>query len=311
MNNYLLESTDEVAIQETIESLLKENHFETAEVDTYDLEITTLEKVLEDLDTYNFFTPLKVVIVKKIESLNYDDNKKAIEHLYKYLANPNKDNLLIVVANKLNNTLKLTKELKKNLLYLQPKINLDDFIKKALKGYELEVGVIKKLEDYCQNDVTKLSNECKKLKDYALLSKKITKEDVTNLVMMKLGDSKDLTFGFVRSLAEKNKKEALKKYKELLDCNIEPIAIIGLTASQIRIMYQVKILEKQALSNKDIANKLGEKSDYRIAKTRELTRFYSEKELLNLMIELEKIDLKAKTQDVDCNFLIDMFVINM
>ena len=129
--------------------------------------------------------------------------------------------------------------------------------------------------------------------------------------MGKLGDSKDLTFAFTRCLAGRDRREALNKYKELLSYNIEPLGIIGLLASQIRIMYQVKVLEKKNLSNREIANILEEKSDYRISKTRELTRFYSEEELLKLMQDLQNIDMQCKTTDVDPNFLIELFILNI
>ena len=311
MNNYLLVSNDEVAIEDTIFKIVKENNFENALKTSYDMEETFLNNALEDLDTYSFLSPKKIIIIKNIDILKADENKEELDHLYKYIDNPNTDNLLLIVAKKLNNTLKMTKELKKRLTTLNIEVNMADFAKKELAGYTIGNDAIMMLLDYCKDDITKLKNECQKLKDYKFLEKKITKDDIDNLVIIKLGDSKDLTFSFVRSLAEKNKKEALKKYKELLNYNIEPIAIIGLIASQIRIMYQVKILEKKGLSNKSIADKLGEKSDYRIAKTKELTIYYTEEELLKLMIELEKIDLKAKSQDVDCNFLIDMFILNM
>ena len=312
MNSYLLESNDEVALQKTINELIKKNNFEEALISTYDLEESSLSQALEDLDTYSFLSPKKVVIIRNIETINPDSSKKELEHLYNYVANALETNLLIVVARKLNNTLKFVKDLKKNFTYLKCEVNLAEFIKDFFKDYTLESGVVRILEDYCNGDISKLSNECHKLKDFAYQTTKIMKKDVYELVEMKLGDSRDLTFAFVRSLAEKNKQEALKDYKELLNYNnTEPLAIIGLIASQIRIMYQVKVLEKEHLSNKEIALKLGEKSDYRIAKTKELTHFYSEEELLKLMIKLEEIDFKSKTQDVDYNFLIDMFIINM
>ena len=95
--------------------------------------------------------------------------------------------------------------------------------------------------------MTKIYNECEKLKNYKMEDKTITKEDITELVMKKLGDSKDLVFSFTRSLAERDRKASLKKYKELLTYNIEPLSFIGLLARQIRIIYQVKILEKRNL----------------------------------------------------------------
>ena len=141
--------------------------------------------------------------------------------------------------------------------------------------------------------------------------KVITEEDIKELVTKKLGDSKDLTFAFSRSIALRDKKDALKKYKELLSYNFEPISIIGLLSSQIRIIYQVKLLEKEKLTDRQIANILEEKSDYRITKTRELTKLYSEESLLRLLQELSDIDLKMKTTDLDANALLEMFIINL
>ena len=129
--------------------------------------------------------------------------------------------------------------------------------------------------------------------------------------MEKLGDSTELTFAFSRSLAEKDKKRALEQYFKLLNYNIEPLSIIGLIASQIRIIYQVKVLEKQRLSNDEIASMLGEKNSYRIKKTKELTRYYSEDELLELMKTLADMDYKLKTTDSDPNNLIELFILNL
>ena len=48
--------------------------------------------------------------------------------------------------------------------------------------------------------------------------------------------------------------------------NIEPIGIIGLLESQLRILLQVKILENKNMTNKEIGNMLQEK-EFRIKNT--------------------------------------------
>lgn len=310
-NNYLLEGFDSLAMQKSIQNIIKENNFLDASVSTYDMDEVPLEDALEDLDTYSFLTDKKVIIICSIENLKQEENKKDILHLYKYIDNCNPDNLLIVCAKKLNNSLKIVKELKKRLEYLKVSFNAIDFIKNELNGYQLEDGVVRSLADYCMEDITRLYNECNKLKLYRYDDKKIAKSDIEELVVRKLGDSTELIFAFARSLAEKNKKEALEKYQQLLIYKTEPLAIIGLLASQIRIIYQVKLLEKKRMSNDDMAKALNERSSYRIGKTRELTRYYSENELLKLMIALEDMDLKVKTSDVDPNFLLELFILNM
>lgn len=311
MNNYLIETTDFIAQKKEIEKIIKSNNFKDATTSTYDMTEVSLESALEDLDTYSFLSSQKVVIITNIETINQEEQEKHLKHLYKYLDNPNPDNLLIICAKKLNNTLKVTKELKKRLEYKTVELNPETFIKNELKGYYLENGVVKLLIDYCKDDITKLQNECTKLKNYQIDSGKITKQDVEEMVIEKLGDQQELTFAFTRALAEKDKKDALKKYKELLNYQIEPLSIIGLLASQIRIIYQVKVLSERNLTAIEMARILQEKSDYRIKKTRELIPYYTEKELLKLMETLADMDIKIKTGDTDPNSLIELFILNI
>ena len=311
MNSYLIESVDSLSLQKTRENLIKENNFTDATISFYDLDEVLLQDALEDLDTYSFLSDKKVIIIENIESIKYDDFKKDFDHLLKYIDNPNSDNLLIIEAHKLNNVLKITKELKNKCKYISIEIDSKKYIKDSLNGYKIDTNTINLLDEYCLGDITKIDGECAKLKNYKIDDKIITREDIEELVVRKLGDEKELTFAFSRSLAEKDIKSALLKYHELLSYDIEPLSIIGLLASQIRIIYQVKILEKRHLSDKEIADMLEEKSDYRIKKTRELTRLYSEEELLRLMQRLSDMDYKIKTTDIDGKSLLEFFIINI
>lgn len=311
MVSYLIESLDSLSLQKKRDELIDKNDFKEALVSYYDLEEVELQDALEDLDTYSFLSDKKVIIIQNIESIKYDDFKKDFDHLFKYIENPNPLNLLIIEAKKLNNTLKTTKELKKLCEYISVEFDSKKYIRDLLKDYKIDNISINLLDEYCLGDITKLDNECKKLMNYKSDDKVIDKSDIEELVIKKLGDEKELTFAFSRSLALRDKKDALEKYHELLNYNIEPLSIIGLLASQIRIIYQVKLLEKNHLSDKDIASVLEEKSDYRIKKTRELTRLYSEEELLLLMQKLNDMDYKIKTCDVDGKNLLELFIINI
>ncbi|MBQ6497473.1 MAG: DNA polymerase III subunit delta [Bacilli bacterium] len=310
-NNYVLECDDSLAMEQEQTKIIKDNKFNKASVFKYDLEETELEKALEDLDTYGLFTQQKVIIIKNIDSLKYDDYKNDFEHLFKYLDNPNPDNLLLIEVNKLSGNSKIGKVLKDKCQYIKVEMNTKSYIRQQLRDYEIDSNTVNLLDEYCLGDISKIYNECLKLKDYKLFEKVITEDDVRAIVDKKLGDSKDLTFSFSRSIALRDKKSALKRYKELLSYNFEPISIIGLLSSQIRIIYQVKLLEKEKISDHEIANMLEEKSDYRITKTRELTKLYTEETLLHLLQELSNIDFKMKTTDLDANALLEMFIINL
>lgn len=311
MNNYLIEGIDYLTISDKIAEITQKNNFYEVPVNNYDMEESSLDNALEDLDTYSFLQEKKVIVISNFDSLKLEENEKKVNHLIKYLQNPLESNLLFITCKKLDDRRKANKELKKLLNYEKIEINSSNYIKQQLKSYELENGVLDLINELCQNDISKIKNECQKLKNYKISEKVITKEDVNNLVSKKLSQLNELSFSLIRQLAEKNKSMALKTYNELLEYQFEPLAIIGLLESQFRIMYQIKVLEKERLNNDEIAQKLGEKSSYRIKKVKELTRFYNKNEILDILIRLADIDYKIKTTNTDSTFLLQLFILNM
>ena len=309
-NNYLIECTDFLTIQIEINKIIKENKFEAASQNYYDIQEVPLENALEDLDTYGFLTSKKVVVITNFDCLDLS-NEKDLERLVKYVKNPNPDNILVITTKKfVMKENKYLKDLKKNLEIISISVDPISYIKNELKRYKVEKEVISLINEYCLEDITKIHNECNKLKIFKIEDKIISKEDVKELIIKKLGDATELTFSFTRALAEKDKKEALRLYQEILNYNVEPLSLIGLLASQFRIMYQVKVLDRKRMSNMEIAKMLNTK-EFRIMKTKELTRYYTEKEILSLIIRLSEIDLKIKTTNSDPNLLLQLLIINI
>lgn len=309
-NNYLIECTDFLTIQIEINKIIKENKFEDASQNYYDIQEVPLENALEDLDTYGFLTSKKVVVITNFDCLDLS-NEKDLERLVKYVKNPNPDNILVIATKKfVIKENKYLKDLKKNLEIISISVDPISYIKNELKGYKVDKEVISLINEYCLEDITKIHNECNKLKIFKIEDKIISKEDVKELIIKKLGDATELTFSFTRALAEKDKKEALRLYQEILNYNVEPLSLIGLLASQFRIMYQVKVLDRKRMSNMEIAKMLNTK-EFRIMKTKELTRYYTEKEILSLIIRLSEIDLKIKTTNSDPNLLLQLLIINI
>lgn len=308
MNNYLIEGSDYISVNNKISEIIKKNGFSDASISKYDLSEGLLDDALEDLNTYGLFSDKKIVIINNFDKMDPLFNKP--EELLKYVENSSSLNLLFVVSDKYDDRKKIIKDLKKKMKFIKISTDPVVFTKSCLEGYKVENGVINLLVNNTLGDVTRLYNECNKLKTYKINDKYISKDDVEELSFKRLGDSTETTFQFSRALAEKDKKSALKLYQELLNYKIEPLSIIGLLASQFRIMYQVKNLEEKNMRNDEIASSLKEKP-YRITKTRELTRYYSKREILDLMIKLEDVDLKIKTTSVDANTLVQLFILNI
>ncbi len=309
-NNYLLEEIDATILTNQINNIINNKHFQDATISTYDLEEVNIDDALEDLDTYGFLSSKKVIIIKNVFS-NYDNKK--FEKLVKYIDNSLADNLLFLVCKKLDNRLSIVKQLKKNsnLKLITYDVSAVQYVNSLLKNYKVSNKAINLLIDKCKNDVTKLRNECNKLSLYKIDSLEITEEDIEELVVKKLGESSDALFAFIRNLLLKNKKNALKSYQELTEYEVDIFSIIGLIGSQLRLIYQIKLLIEKKYTFEEIANKLNLKSTYQVKKLSEYSYDYSYIELAKLIKEIAELDYKIKSGRVDQNIALDMFILNL
>ena len=313
-NNYFIENEDNFLIEEKIKEIIKKEKFDDVTPTTYDLELTSLENALEDLDTYSFLTNKKVIIIRgldKIVKKNLDyDIDSSLDHLYKYLKNPVDDNLLIIRVNKSDSKQNMYKKLKSLCTVEEIKTDIKELVQDKLKDYKLEKRFIDYLIEYCNNDITKISNEVEKLKNYRLEEKELTIKDIDDLVIKEYGDSKNLFFSFLENVGKKDIENSLKSYRELKNYDMNDLGLLTSISNQVRLMYTVKVYEEKKYSNDEIAKRLNAKP-YRIMKIRELTRLYTLEEIRGLMIKLEEIDLKSKSTDESTNSLIENFIINL
>ena len=293
-NNYFIENEDNFLIEEKIKEIIKKEKFNDVTPTTYDLELTSLENALEDLDTYSFLTNKKVIIIRgldKIVKKNLDyDIDSSLDHLYKYLKNSVEDNLLIIRVNKSDSKQNMYKKLKSLCTVEEIKTDIKKLVQDKLKDYKLEKRFIDYLIEYCNNDITKISNEVEKLKNYRLEEKELTIKDIDDLVIKEYGDSKNLFFSFLENVGKKDIENSLKSYRELKNYDMNDLGLLTSISNQVRLMYTVKVYEEKKYSNDEIAKRLNAKP-YRIMKIRELTRLYTLEEIRGLMIKLEEIDL--------------------
>ena len=303
MNNYLLISPSKSIIDKKIDELIN-NGFKEGEVTTYDLEEDSITTLLEDADTISFLSPNKVIIGNNF-NLDIDTT-----YLFKYLDNPNSNVLLILTASKLDERKKISKELKQKINYLKLDLDSKDIIKDILKDKKIDFKVINTLEEYFNDDKERLISECEKLKLAFLNDKEITYNKAEDIIIKPLNNSDNLSFSLVRNIALKDKKAALLNYQELLSYNIESYALMGLLESQYRLLYQVKVLNKKNISYNAIP-KILEVHPFRVKKTLELVRYYSLKDISNILKDLALNDYKMKSGLIEADMLIDMLILNI
>lgn len=310
MNNYLFECIDHLVLQKEIAKLIKDKKMTDAYISTYDLEEVPLINALEDLDTYSFLSDKKVIIIKSILSNLITDSEK--EHLLKYLDNSNPDNLLIITCDKLDSKT-FSKNIKqnKNIEIRKLEVNENDYITNKLKNYKISNSDILYLIELCKNDLTKIDSECEKLMMYKCDSLEITRADIDLLVVKKLGDSSELLFSLVNAIMSKNKVRALKIYQELQEYQVDSNSIIGLMASQMKLISQIKILKEDNLSNMEIQQKLNIKSLYQIKKLSEYIYNYSLSDIQKFFNKLADLDYKIKSGRIDSKDGVELLIIDL
>lgn len=310
MLNYLLESSDHLLLEKKIDSIIEKEKFQGEYRATYDLEEVALDNALEDLDTYSFLSSKKVIIIKNIlSSLALENEKK---HLIKYLENPSSDNLLIMTSDKMD-AKTFSKKLKslKTLEYQKLETNPVSFAKNILDGYKISNMDLSYLAELCNNDITKLNSECEKLMMYKIDTKEIAREDITNLVVKKLGDSNEILFSLAKAIMSKDKKQALKLYNDLKVYQIDANSIIGLMASQMKLVSQIKVLKEKNLNVSQIQQNLNLKSSYQVKKLSEYIYSYSYNDIKTFFNKLFNLDYSIKTGKVDSSNAIELLIINL
>ena len=302
MNNYLIISSDNITIDENINSIIKAHGI--SEVIKYDLEDTSLANIIEELDTYSLLSNQKVVIGFNANFLSSTKNNKSsidqdTTELEKYLNNPS-DNILILVCEKVDNKKKITKLVLEKSNCINTDIKIEDIIKRNAKGYKIDNYTINYLINYCNNDNNKILNELEKLKSYKLKEKEITKEDIDNIVMKSFSDN---VFSLIDAFSKRNKKKAYSLYQDLINNGEEVNKIVVLLEDQYRMMYNGRLLLKEYNNNYDkVAEVLGF-HPYRFRKAIDASFNYTIEELFSLLKRICDVEISIKTgMDPDISF---------
>lgn len=283
------------------------------DLNVYDLELTSINELLQDLNTIPLINDHKVIVGKnpfflttnkdiKIEN-NYDE-------LTNYLNNTNEAATLILVAYE---KIDLKNEHVKLIKKVGSIIEVEDFKKEdwpsvvaklfANRQVQISRDGLNLFINKVGQDLSLAINEAEKL---ATFSTNITADDVKMLVSTPLENN---VFALTNALVEKDYKKALKTFKDLKIQSHEPIALIAIIASQMRFMYQVLYLSLQKLSEKQIAEELSA-NPYRVSLTLKNVKKVDEQTLLGVNKQLAQLDLDIKSGIIDRFQGFELFVVN-
>lgn len=278
----------------------------------YDLEFDSLKDILFDASMMTLFGDKKYIVVNNPYFLSITkDDEPTIDTsiLENYLDNINPNTVLIFkyYKEKLMESKKITKLLKnKGIFFEFNKNNNLDIVKDMLSDFKISKECISILLDRVGDNTGILINEIEKIKTYKYDTKEITKDDV---LLINKYEEVDF-FKFIDHIINKEKLLALNEYFSLLNQKEEPIKILIVIASKIRLMYQVKVLSEKGYTVNDIANQLETKS-YPVQLAGTVAKKYSKDKLLNTLISIGELDENIKTGKVVPVNALELFIINL
>ncbi len=306
-NLFLIESDNHILINKLIKKILKENNFKEEDLVTYDLDTSLIDDVINDLDTYSLFTGRKIIHASNCRFLTTD--KSLLEHnidlFTKYINNPS-DNILIISCRNLDSKKNIAKLVKSNFKSMDTTLDLVDYVEEKTEGYQFSIMDINYFLSFTKEDLDKIDNELNKLLLYKMDDKVITKDDIDKVVIRKIDDN---IFDFIEAIIKKDKKKSLEIYQDLLNSGEEVFKIIISLANQIRLLYQVKVL--QDLKDEDIAKELGLKNPKQLYFLRKKISGYKESELINYLHKLSLIDEELKLGKGNEQIILPIFIASL
>ncbi|MHA6252188.1 DNA polymerase III subunit delta [Oceanobacillus sp. CAU 1775] len=282
----------------------------------YDLEETPIEEVINDAETYPFFSEKKLVIATNPVFLKAKPDKIPFEHdvlaLERYLSAPVDYTTLVIIApyEKIDERKKISKQIKKQTVVAECNAikdrELNQWIDSVAKQLNITISkeAFEIFETELSTNLHQLENEIHKLALYAGSNGVITKEIAEDLVSHTTNSS---SLRLVDAVIARDLQKAITIFKDLLKMKEEPIAMIGLIAFQFRSILRVKLLKQQGYSQFQIQKQLGvHPYVVKIALNRE--KQFTVDKLERIMIQLADTDANIKQGKVEKDLAFELLL---
>lgn len=314
---YLLTGTESYLLQETLAKIISESPgIEQQDVLNFDLEETSVDRVIEEADTLPFLQDRKVIVAKNASFLKAKERgKEKIEHpidqLEAWLQDPSPTATVIFTApyEKLDSRKKITKVMTSNAVVIEAnKLTGNDLtVWVQQQGAAFGVTIDREIADYLVEttgeNMMQLSSEIEKLAAYLEGSGTVTKEVIDRLVPR---SPETEIFRLTDTYIAGNRAQTLAVYHDLLRSGEEPIAMTSLIAGQVRLMLHVGTLKKKGYHQQQIASTLNV-HPYRVKLVMNNRNSPSEQRLLRVLNELASIDLKLKSTSGSRERVLELF----
>ncbi|AUI71016.1 DNA polymerase III subunit delta [Companilactobacillus alimentarius] len=317
-NLYLVTGKEQVFIKDIQKSFKEIMTPEERDMNfsNFDLEEVPLADVINEAISAPFFGERRVVFANNPYFLTAERTKNAVEQntdlLLRYIQNPIPSTIMVIFAtyDKLDARKKIVKQLKKLAVVVDAGQMEGPMLTRTIQsdlkkdGYQIEPGALDLLVNKTKGNYSLIINQLAKLKLYALKTKQIDQAAVSKLVPQSLEDN---VFDLMNQILQKNVYQAEELYRQFLLQKIDPILLIAILISQLRLLIQVKILTERGLTEATISKNL-KLHPYRVKLSHRQARTLQMKPLQVMYQDLVNLDFQIKSGQGDKELLFDLFI---
>lgn len=316
--NFVIYGNEKLLMEQKLNALKKKYSIkeENMNMMTYWCHETPMSTIIEDAITPPFLTEYKMIVVKnplflttqKQKNVSDDDMKMLMD----YLNQDNPSTIFVIYHDQKNfdERKKIVKELRKIVKFFDvDKVDEQQLYKVThqaflSRGCQIDDDALDLFLSRMPNDLLEISQEVNKL---CLYSKHIQRDIIDLMISKKLEEN---VFELTKSILNKETARSIQIYKDLKMNNEEPVKLIILIANSLRLLYQVKLLDRKGYNDQEIAKMLS-LNPYRLRYIRQDGKDFELSELLYQINELSKLDVDIKTGKIDKYKGLELFLIRM
>lgn len=317
---YFIYGNQNIRIKSQTKAIVKEKLPEQDEMNyvRFDGNLTLVQECVDEAN----FLPLgyenKVVVVENCYFLAKEKTRNKIESdqdydtLIKYIENPNPqcELILTVATSEIDTKHKVYKTLQeKGTIVPIKEPTASEWVEVVKKycneklGVKIDYDAMKELTARTNGDYGLLSNSAKKL---ALYTDHITLNDVILMVARPLEDN---SFQIFNDLLNGQNSKAIGLYRDLKVTNPNPQTLVGMLATQFRLLDEVFYLASQKMSVEQVAAELNIKP-IRVTIMSKFYRKIKPQKIKDTLEELFILDKNIKSGQVDRDYAFELFLIN-
>ena len=216
-------------------------------------------------------------------------------------------NIVILAFNSLDKRTKFYKAYNDSIVMFE-RLNEQILSKYVHKEIDLSERNTRMLIEICENDLSRIYLEIDKIRTYTSCGEKSKTHDQAFEQLVRNGviyePPYDAIFDFVDAVLKRQVKLSYNLYRQCQDIGESNLTLLSVLQSNAKSTLQV-----QSCSSKDIANSTG-LSGFQIKLAKERCGYYKNRELVDMMRLIQKVERSIKTGEIEESVSIEYVLVN-